>query len=78
MPDTVPMIATNDRIRKRHRELIAVGFAIQMIDVENFTRQEEMKVDVYVAQLHICDRTPNDPRPRMPQCLRAWADEEQW
>ncbi len=78
MPNTVPDIATNDRVAKRHRELIAVGFAIQMIDVELFKSHEATKVDVYICHLHHCDRHPETRRPRMPICLRPWADEAQW
>lgn len=78
MSTHAPVLATKNRMEKRHRDLIAVGFAIQLLDVELFKSHEETKVDVYVAQLYACRSWPNQHRPTMPVCLHPYADEAQW
>lgn len=78
MSTTPPLVAARNQAARRHRELIKVGFAIQLDDVELFPNREGNQIDVYTAQLLHCDRNPNTPRPTMPFCLRPWADEAQW
>lgn len=78
MSTTVQNLASTPQVATRHQNLIAIGFAIQLLDVELFRHAEEQAIDVYIGQVLHCQRHPNTPRPRMPLSLRPWADDAQW